>query len=316
MSNVVFSANRRGPGRSRRAATGIAIVAVLLAAGCSSPDGATGTAADQQPVAAASTAAPGQTTAAHPKPAGPAPKAGTVAWYVSKLPAFDPPPAPTKTIELPMSGPARQFDSIPVGNQKVAFITIDDGWLKDPGTLTLLRAAHIPFTMFLTTNAIKSDPSFFTTLQGIGGVVEDHTITHGKLTRMSYAQQQHEICGSRATLARLYRRAPVLMRAPYGLTNANTLEAAASCGIRANLFWDEYALGGKVGWQRPGGIHPGDLVLMHFDKEFKANFLASLEAFHKAGITPALLEDYLVTNPPTPVTPATPGPTPAPTTTP
>ena len=40
------------------------------------------------------------------------------------------------------------------------------------------------------------------------------------------------------------------------------------------------------------------MVLMHFDKYLKANLLSSLQAFHKNGITPALLEDYLVAAPP------------------
>ena len=103
----------------------------------------------------------------------------------------------------------------------------------------------------------------------------------------------------RTTLTKAYGRAPVIMRAPYGLANKNTLKAAASCGIRANVFWDEYAITGTVTWQRPGGILPGDMVLMHFDKYLKANFLSTLQAFHKNGITPALLENYLVTTPPT-----------------
>jgi hypothetical protein len=51
------------------------------------------------------------------------------------------------------------------------------------------------------------------------------------------------------------------------------------------------------------------MVLMHFDKYLKANLLAALQAMHKNHITPALLENYLVTNPPTPVTP-TPSPSP------
>jgi hypothetical protein len=88
------------------------------------------------------------------------------------------------------------------------------------------------------------------------------------------------------------------MRAPYGLSNADTLRAAASCGIRANVFWNEYAIDGTISWQRPGGIHAGDMVLMHFDKYLKANLLTTLQAFHRDGITPALLEDYVVMSPP------------------
>ena len=290
----------------------------LAAAACSGPQ-AGPTARGTTPHTAASNARASAATStppvAHPIPAGPPPKRGTLAWYVAQLPHFDAPPAPQGVTELPMTGAAEQIDQIAVGSQRVAFITIDDGWLKDPGIYTLLAAAHIPFTMFLTANAIEDDPSFFTRLEALGGVVEDHTVTHPKLSQMSYAQQVREICGAKATLTQLYGRAPIIMRAPYGMSNANTLKAAGSCGIHANVFWDEYALGGKVTWQRPGGIHPGDMVLMHFDKDFKANFLAALQAFHQSGITPALLENYLVTSPPTPPTPpstvvATPSPTP------
>ncbi len=166
--------------------------------------------------------------------------------------------------------------------------------------MTLLRAAHIPFTMFLTTNAIHSNPSFFTALQGLGGVIEDHTVTHPKLSALSLDRQRREICDNRATLAKLYGRAPIIMRAPDAMANPDTLKAAASCGIRANVSWNEYATTGSIAWQRPGGIHPGDIVLMHFDKYLKANLLSTLQAFHRAGITPALLEDYLVTSTPTP----------------
>ena len=285
-------------------------VAGLLLAACSSPTKPISRPAQARPVVTASkpAATPNPTPT---KPAGPPPKKGTLAWYVYELPRFNAPPAPAQLEMLPVSGSAKQVDRVDVGTQKVAFITIDDGWLKDPAIVTMLRAAHIPFTMFLTTDAIKSDPSYFKTLQGLGGVIEDHTVTHPELTKDSYASQQHEICANHATLTKLYGRAPVIMRAPYGLENKNTLKAAASCGIRANVFWDEYAITGTVTWQRPGGIRPGDMVLMHFDKYLKPNLLSALKAFHKNGITPALLENYLVTTPPTPVTPTPSTPVPS-----
>jgi peptidoglycan/xylan/chitin deacetylase (PgdA/CDA1 family) len=292
--------------RRRPARAALALLSVALISGCASGARESGT---SEPVAAKPSptlSAVAATMPAAPASKGPPPKKGTLAWYVYQLPAFAPPPAPLQVVTLPASGRAKQINRVDVGGQKVAFITIDDGWEKDPATITLLRAAQIPFTMFLTTDAIKSDTGFFKTLQGLGGVVEDHTITHPKLTTMSYAQQKREICGSAATLAKLYGRAPLIMRAPYGLSNANTRKAAASCGIKANVFWDEYAITGSVTWQRPGGILPGDMVLMHFDKYFKANFVAALTAFKKNGITPALLESYLVTSPPTPIVPATP----------
>jgi len=40
-------------------------------------------------------------------------------------------------------------------------------------------------------------------------------------------------------------------------------------------------------------LKPGDIVLMHFRPAFVKDFLAALNAIHKAGLTPALLDDYL-----------------------
>jgi len=300
------------PVRRTAAIAAVASLAIALTACTSSPakpttgtHPASVTIGKVTPSAAAPTTAAATPPAAHKK-TGPPPKKGTLAWYESKLPTFAAPPVPATVKALPGTGNAKQVDRVDVGNQKVAFITIDDGWMKDPAIITLLKAAHVPFTMFLTTNAIKSDPAFFNKLQAIGGVVEDHTVTHPELTKDSYAKQKYEICHSRELLTKQYGRAPIIMRAPYGLQNKNTLKAAASCGIRANVFWDEYAITGTVTWQRPGGILPGDMVLMHFDKYLKANLVSALQAMHKNGITPALLENYLVTNPPTPITPVAP----------
>jgi peptidoglycan/xylan/chitin deacetylase (PgdA/CDA1 family) len=257
------------------------------------PNAATPSAGATPPTGASVAPTPG------PVRTGPPPPIGTLDWYLYELPQFGPPPpVPADLALLPGNGPAAQVNQVRVGDRRVAFVTIDDGWLKDPDIVTILRAAHIPFTMFLTTNAIVSDPSFFETLEELGGVIEDHTISHPKLTQQSYEQQRREICDNATYLAGRFGRAPKIMRAPYGLANANTLAAAGSCGIRANVFWTEYAVTGSVEYQRPGGIHPGDMVLMHFDKYLKANLLSTLQAFQRDGITPALLEDYLITAPP------------------
>jgi peptidoglycan/xylan/chitin deacetylase (PgdA/CDA1 family) len=273
----------------------LVLTVLLLLSACSGPSATLTHAGGPVPTA---TAVPvGINAPASPTPP-PVPlvaaKKGTLEWYIQQLPQFDPPPAPQHVTRLPTSGAALQVNQVAVGDQRVGFITIDDGWTKDPDVVTLLRAAHVPFTMFLTTNAIKDDPRFFLALGAAGGQIEDHTVSHPQLSHESYDQQRQEICNNRTTLTNLTWRAPTIMRAPYGLYNADTLRAAASCGIRANVYWDEYAITGSVTYQRPGGIHPGDMVLMHFDQYLKANLLATLQAFHRDRITPALLEDYLV----------------------
>ena len=285
--------------------TGLLAVA-LLASGCTGPSPAGPPPPPVPPasVTAAPSTEPSPTASPTPPPqtSGPPPAAGTLARYLYDLPRFGPAPLPPPPVPLPATGPAVQFNQIPVSDRRVAFVTIDDGWTKDPDIVTIMRAAHIPFTMFLTTNAIRSDPGFFAALEGAGGIIEGHTVSHPQLTSLTYDQQRREICDNRDTLASLYGRAPGIMRAPYGLSNANTLAAAGSCGIRANVFWNEYPVTGPVEYQRPGGIHPGDMVLMHFDQYLKANLMSTLQAFQRDGITPALLEDYLVTTPPGPTT--------------
>ena len=285
--------------RVRPPATGL-LAAILLASGCSGPSAPVAApSGPPSPGVTSMTATPTPVPTPSPSPGGPPPKEGTLERYIYDLPRFDPAPL-AAAVDLPETAPAAQINQVPVGDRRVAFITIDDGWMKDPDIVTIMQAAHVPFTMFLTSDAIRSDPSFFATLEAAGGVIEGHTVTHPQLTRLTYEQQRREICDNRATLASLYGRAPGIMRAPFGLSNADTLRAAASCGIRANVFWNEYAITGSVEYQRPGGIHPGDMVLMHFDKYLKGNLMSTLQAFKRDGITPALLEDYLVTTPPAP----------------
>jgi peptidoglycan/xylan/chitin deacetylase (PgdA/CDA1 family) len=177
--------------------------------------------------------------------------------------------------------------------QPVAFLTIDDGWVKQPQAVTLMRAAHVPVTLFLTTNAIHNDPGYFKQLQAAGAVIEAHTITHPELMGTSYPFQRHEVCGSADQLGVLYGRRPVLFRPPFGDKDATTLRVVHDCGMRAAFFWKETVNNGVVRFQVGHRVQPGDIILMHFRSTFVADFLAALRAIHDAGLTPALLEDYV-----------------------
>ena len=79
----------------------------------------------------------------------------------------------------------------------VVFITIDDGYTKDPAVVELLRARQIPVTPFLAQTAIDSGHAYFNLIQDAGGQsVQDHSVTHPFLTRLPYAKQKAEICGA------------------------------------------------------------------------------------------------------------------------
>jgi peptidoglycan/xylan/chitin deacetylase (PgdA/CDA1 family) len=208
-----------------------------------------------------------------------------------RIPQFSPAPPPTK-VTLPKDGAAGWFSRIPT-NQKVAFITIDDGWSKDPQALKLFQAAHVPITLFLEVNAIKSDPKYFTPLQTADATIEDHTISHPNLKGKSYAFQKREICGGADRLAQYYGRHPVLFRPPGGSHDSTTLKVVHECGMKAAFYWKETTDHGVVFFQEGHTVKPGDIILMHFRPRFVDDFLAVLNAIHKAGLTPARLEDYI-----------------------
>ncbi|GAA0581838.1 polysaccharide deacetylase family protein [Paractinoplanes ferrugineus] len=193
---------------------------------------------------------------------------------------------------LPTDGTAGWFSRIPT-TQKIAFITIDDGWEKNPLALKLFQAARVPITLFLEINAIKADPGFFTPLQSAGAVIENHTISHPNLKGRPYAFQKQEICGGADQLAQYYGRRPVLFRPPGGTHDANTLKAVHDCGMKAAFFWTETTDHGKVFFQQGNTVQPGDIILMHFRPRFVDDFLAVLKAIHDAGLTPARLADYI-----------------------
>lgn len=272
------------PRRALSAATAVLLGASLAACSAGPP-------AVPAP-AAPSASAPPPVEHAVTAPVTPStPPAKGKGWTAADIPAFAPAPV-ARPITLPASDSVPYLSRIPT-DQPVAFITIDDGYLKPAEAPKLLAAAHVPVTLFLTTDAIHDDEPYFARLQSTGAVIEAHTITHTELRGRPYAFQRHEICGSADRLGHRYHRRPVLFRPPFGTKDATTLRAAHDCGLKAGFMWKETVHKGKVRYQEGHRVQRGDIILMHFRPAFVKDFFAALRAIHKAGLTPALLEDYL-----------------------
>lgn len=216
---------------------------------------------------------------------------GTPADFLAHIPKFGTTP-PAQPITVPFGPTAPSISRIPT-SQPVAFLTIDDGWTKVPEALPLLKAAHVPVTLFLTINAIRDNPEYFKHLQASGAVIEAHTITHINLKGRAYEVQKKEACGSADQLGALYGRRPALFRPPFGDHDSTTLRAVRDCGMKASFMWKETVNTGIVRYQTGHKIEAGDIILMHFRPAFVADFLAALQAIHDAGLTPALLENYI-----------------------
>jgi peptidoglycan/xylan/chitin deacetylase (PgdA/CDA1 family) len=232
---------------------------------------------------------------------GAAPPAGTPAgvpslppplgWRTADVPQFGAPPAP-EPIVLPPGDQVPFMSRVPI-TQPVAFLTIDDGYLKPAEAPKLLAAAHIPVTLFLTTDAIRDDVPFFDRLRSYGAVIEAHTITHPELSGRGEEFQHHQICAGADELGKWYGRRPLLFRPPFGDKDSTTLRVAKGCGIKAAFMWKETVDKGIVRYQEGKSVQAGDIILMHFRPAFVKDFLAALRAIKKAGLTPALLEDYV-----------------------
>jgi len=218
-----------------------------------------------------------------------APPAGNT--YADRLPKFGKPPKADQ-IHFPESDGAAYYSRIPT-DQPVAFLTIDDGWIKRPEALELFKESGVAVTLFLTINAIKDDPAYFKRLQDTGAIIEAHTLTHPELKGKPYSFQKKEICGSADQLATMFGKRPTLFRPPFGDKDATTLKVAHECGLKAGFFWKETIDKGIVRYQEGNTVKQGDIILMHFRDRFVDDFIAALQAISAAGLTPALLEDYM-----------------------
>jgi peptidoglycan/xylan/chitin deacetylase (PgdA/CDA1 family) len=223
----------------------------------------------------------------------PKPAPTTKVDYVAKLPHFPAAPVPQRVTLTHAPGRAAIVSRIPT-SQKVAFLTIDDGWTKHPEAARLLRASGVPVTLFLTTDAIRSNVGFFTTLQDLGADIQDHTVTHPKMPTLSYDAQRKELCDNAGSLTKWYGDRPTYFRPPFGEYNDDTLRAAWDCGLKAGFLWKETVDKGVVRYQTSEHvIHPGDIILMHFRPAYPDDFIAALAAMKRSGVVPALLADYV-----------------------
>ncbi|MEU5911563.1 polysaccharide deacetylase family protein [Micromonospora sp. NPDC047527] len=273
---------------ARRILAVVPLLALLVLSACtgSPASHAARRTTTDQPTPSAPLPTPSASPSAKPTP-------GSLAWYVSQVPTFPEAPLP-QPVQLPATDTAPFWHRVPT-EQKVAFITIDDGGLaRPPEVIDFIWEARIPVTMFLNSPAAQEHTDYFRQIEAVGGMIENHTITHTSLAGRSYAYQKQEICGAADNLEALFGKRPTLFRPPFGEHDSSTLKAAHDCGAKAVFHWTETVHEGKVRYQTPEKVvQPGDVLLMHFRPALMDDLLAALKAIHRAGLTPALLTQYV-----------------------
>jgi peptidoglycan/xylan/chitin deacetylase (PgdA/CDA1 family) len=199
------------------------------------------------------------------------------------------PPTP---VPLQGGAVAPTISRVPTPNP-VVFFTIDDGMVRDPAVVEYLRDQHIPVTMFLLPNFLHEDPAYFEEIHALGASVQDHTVSHGDLRKMTGAQQQREICGVLDEYSTRFGARPWLFRPPGGFTSQSVPVVARRCGIRAVVMWRATMNDGRLDVQGGGPLQAGDIILMHFRPDLRQNLEVAMNAARAAGLQPAALEQYL-----------------------
>ncbi len=196
-------------------------------------------------------------------------------------------------VDGPAPAPAVPAGSVPTAD-KVVFFTVDDGWQRTPEAEKFIADHRLPITTFPLPMPAATDPAFFKRVTAApGSSVQDHSVSHSDLSTLPLDRQQVEICDARDSLTRLFGTAPTVFRPPFFAWNADTLQAAANCGIRTVLTADaDFSWGASNIWH-PGPLQPGDVVLMHWTDTLATDLQRALAAADAAGLKPAGLADYL-----------------------
>jgi peptidoglycan/xylan/chitin deacetylase (PgdA/CDA1 family) len=162
------------------------------------------------------------------------------------------------------AGPRARVQYSVVTHDPVVFVTIDDGFTRDPRVIAFIRAHHWPISAFVIDRLAKFAPSYFRQLLAAGATLNDHTYTHPDLATLNYAAQQAEICRATRDFPRLFGEKPRLFRPPYGSYNDGTRRAAEVCGFTTLVAWNATMQHGvfREAIKRP--LHRGDIILLHF----------------------------------------------------
>lgn len=175
----------------------------------------------------------------------------------------------------------------------VVFLTIDDGFERDPRIPDLLAEHGATATVFIVASAVRDDPAYFQRFVDLGGTVNSHTIRHIHLKALDYRGQVREICGGAKAIAEAENGVSgPFFRPPYGEWNSDTVRAARSCGLRAVVLW-HVSVNHSTIVTYGGSIKPGDILIFHFRDDLYTDLQTVFAELDRLGLTVARLEDYL-----------------------
>ena len=153
--------------------------------------------------------------------------------------------------------------------ERAVYLTFDDG----PGDqtdrlLAVLREKGVRATFFTIGKNVKANPGIVKKEAAEGHSVGNHSWDHPQLTKLTPEELRKELKNTSDSIVEAGAPAPVLMRPPYGSSNAAVLKAIGENGM-AETRWDVDTEDWKnknaaVTTQRAlAGARPGSVILMH-----------------------------------------------------
>lgn len=188
-----------------------------------------------------------------------------------------------------------------VKSKDKVFITIDDGWFPNRDVLTLIEKDHIPTTTFLIGQALVEHKAFWREYSRVGSI-QNHTLSHPFLTRLSNEGVMHQIETDQVMIDKVTGNVPYMLRPPYGDYNTRVIRDVALSHIEYVVMWSAEVPIGKDGYVREPfkidtyngkRLEPGEIILMHWDPGLYPAFKKLLRVIKSDGLRVGSLENHL-----------------------
>jgi peptidoglycan/xylan/chitin deacetylase (PgdA/CDA1 family) len=168
---------------------------------------------------------------------------------------------------MPVTVPALTPDPVTFfgpPDDRAVYITIDDGWFPSEPVLRLMHARHVPVTAFLISSAAAGHLGYWRSFQAAGGVIEDHTISHPDLSKLSLTAATEQWAGAARALHTWFGLTPTLGRPPYGGVTRKVLDTARLAGLRKVVMWSAEMAGGRLSTYDHRPLRAGEIVILHW----------------------------------------------------
>ncbi|WP_344835105.1 polysaccharide deacetylase family protein [Actinocorallia longicatena] len=166
-------------------------------------------------------------------------------------------------------GLTRDVVRLNCGKIKCVALTFDDGPMEDTGRLLkILDDYHAKATFFVVGTMVEEDPAMVQEEVAHGHEIANHSWDHSDLSRLSASGVRSQLKRTQDVVHKAAGVRPVLLRPPYGATNARVASAAKSFGMPQILWavdpldWKDHS-SSVVARRVLANTRRGDVVLMH-----------------------------------------------------